>query len=67
MEKTDNELRTATLEKLADAMGLSVEQFTDWEIESIKVKFPQDILVSKHRLIPLSVLVSFRALIGIYA
>lgn len=29
MEKTDNELRTATLEKLADAMGLSVEQLTD--------------------------------------
>jgi transcriptional regulator with XRE-family HTH domain len=29
MEKTDNELRTATLEKLADAMGLSVEHLTD--------------------------------------
>ncbi len=29
MEKTDNELRTATLEKLAGAMGLSVEQLTD--------------------------------------
>ena len=29
MEKTDNELRTAKLEKLADAMGLSVEQLTD--------------------------------------
>jgi DNA-binding XRE family transcriptional regulator len=29
MEKTDNELRTATLEKLADAMGLSAEQLTD--------------------------------------
>ncbi len=29
MEKTDNELRTATLEKLANAMGLSVEQLTD--------------------------------------
>ena len=29
MEKTDNELPTATLEKLADAMGLSVEHLTD--------------------------------------
>ena len=29
MEKTDNELRTATLEKLADAMGVSVEQLKD--------------------------------------
>ncbi|MBE9547490.1 MAG: helix-turn-helix transcriptional regulator [Proteobacteria bacterium] len=29
MEKTDNVLRTATLEKLADAMGLSVEQLRD--------------------------------------
>jgi len=50
MEKTDNELRTATLEKLADAMGLSVEQLTDWEIE--RIKLPIDVLVSKHRLIP---------------
>ena len=46
MEKTDNELRTATLEKLADAMGLSVEQLTDWEIE--RIKLPIDVLVSKH-------------------
>ena len=29
MEKKNNELRSATLEKLADAMGLSVEQLTD--------------------------------------
>ena len=29
MEKADNELRTATLEKLADAMGLDVEQLQD--------------------------------------
>jgi len=29
MEKTENELRNATLEKLADAMGLSVNQLTD--------------------------------------
>ena len=50
MEKTDNELRTATLEKLADAMGLSVEQLTDWEIESIKVKLSPAVLLSKHRL-----------------
>ncbi len=29
MEKTENELRTATLEKLATAMGLSMEQVKD--------------------------------------
>lgn len=29
MEKSENELRTATLEKLAIAMGLSVEQLRD--------------------------------------
>lgn len=29
MEKTENELRTATLEKLAAAMGISVEQLRD--------------------------------------
>jgi hypothetical protein len=29
MEKADNELRTATLEKLANAMGLNVEQLQD--------------------------------------
>jgi predicted transcriptional regulator len=29
MEKADNELRTATLEKLAGAMGLNVEQLQD--------------------------------------
>jgi len=29
MEKSNNELRTATLEKLAKAMGLSVEQLQD--------------------------------------
>lgn len=29
MENSDNELRTATLEKLAHAMGLSVEQLRD--------------------------------------
>jgi len=29
MEKTDNELRSSTLEKLADAMGVSIEQITD--------------------------------------
>jgi len=29
MEKSENELRTATLEKLATAMGLSVEQIKD--------------------------------------
>ncbi len=29
MEKSENELRTATLEKLATAMGLSVEQLKD--------------------------------------
>jgi len=29
MEKSDNELRTATLEKLAGAMGLNVEQLQD--------------------------------------
>ena len=29
MEKSENELRTATLEKLAGAMGLSVEQLRD--------------------------------------
>ncbi len=29
MEKSENELRTATLEKLATAMGLSVDQIKD--------------------------------------
>lgn len=29
MEKTNNELRNVTLDKLAKAMGLSVEQLTD--------------------------------------
>jgi transcriptional regulator with XRE-family HTH domain len=29
MEKTDNELRSGTLDKLAAAMDLSVEQLTD--------------------------------------
>jgi len=29
MEKSDNELKTATLEKLAKAMGLSIEQIQD--------------------------------------
>lgn len=29
MEKNNNELRTATLEKLADALGLSVTQLQD--------------------------------------
>jgi DNA-binding XRE family transcriptional regulator len=29
MEKTENRLRTATLEKLANAMGLAVEQLKD--------------------------------------
>jgi DNA-binding XRE family transcriptional regulator len=29
MEKTENSLRTATLEKLANAMGLAVEQLKD--------------------------------------
>lgn len=29
MEKTDNELRTGTLEKLADAMGIDVKQLQD--------------------------------------
>jgi len=29
MEKADNELRTATLEKLAGAMGLNVEKLQD--------------------------------------
>lgn len=29
MEKSENKLRTATLEKLAEAMGLSVEQLRD--------------------------------------
>lgn len=29
MEKSNNELRTATLEKLAHAMGLSIEQLRD--------------------------------------
>ena len=40
MEKADIELRTATLEKLADAMGLSAEQLTNLIIDRIKFKPP---------------------------